>query len=151
MIREYTNYKVLKQESKYGNIQTNQPSKKLDQKKYRSFVIKEKIKQEAYRLELPEGQTIHDVFNEDLLTCCRKVEFASQHKDPAPLPNIINEKEEYKVEEIRGYRKKGRNTQFLVHWKEYRNEHDQQIAETNLLHAKEAIKDYQTQLSRQNL
>jgi len=55
MIREYTNYKVLKQESKYGNIQTNQPSKKLDQKKYRSFVIKEKIKQEAYRLELPEG------------------------------------------------------------------------------------------------
>jgi len=38
------------------------------------------------------------------------VEFASQHKDLAPLPDIINEKEEYKVEEIRGHRKKGRGT-----------------------------------------
>ena len=142
MIREYTNYKVLKQESKYGNIQTNQPSKKLDQKKYRSFVIKEKIKQEAYRLELPEGQTIHDVFNEDLLTCCRKVEFASQHKDPAPLPGIINEEEEYEVEEIREHRKKERGTQFLVHQKEYGNEHDQWMTGENLEHAKEAIQDY---------
>ena len=37
------------------NIQTNQPSKKLDQKRYRLFTIKEKIRQRAYRLELPEG------------------------------------------------------------------------------------------------
>jgi len=37
------------------NIQTNQPSKKLDQKRYRPFTIKEEIRQGAYRLELPEG------------------------------------------------------------------------------------------------
>jgi len=37
------------------NIQTNQPSKKLDQKRYRPFTIKEEIEQGAYRLELPEG------------------------------------------------------------------------------------------------
>jgi len=43
------------------------------------------------------------------------VEFSSQHKDPAPLPDIINEEEEYEVEEIRGYRKKGRGTQFLIY------------------------------------
>jgi len=33
-------------------------------------------------------------------------EFASQHKDPAPLPDIINKEEEYKVEEIKGHHKK---------------------------------------------
>ena len=32
--------------------------------------------------------------------------------------------------------------QFLVYWKEYGDEHDQQIAETRLPHAKEAIEDY---------
>jgi len=101
-----------------------------------------------YRLELPEGWAIHDIFNEDLLTHCKKAEFASQHKDPAPPPDIINEEEEYEVEEIREHRKKGRGTQFLVHWKGYGNEHDQWMTETNLQHAKEAIQDYWTQLSR---
>jgi len=43
------------------------------------------------------------------------VEFASQHKDPAPPPDIINEEEEYEVEEIRGHHKKERGTQFLIH------------------------------------
>ena len=124
------------------NIQTNWPSKKLDQKRYRLFTIKEKIRQGVYRLELPEGWAIYNVFNEDLLTRCKKAEFTSQHKDPAPPPDIINEEEEYEVEEIRGHRKKGRDTQFLVYWKGYGNEHNQWMIETNLEHAKEAIQDY---------
>ena len=107
------------------NIQTNWPEKKLDQKRYGPFTIKEKIGQGAYKLELPEEWAIYNVFNKDLLTCCKKVEFASQHKDPALPPNIINKKEEYEVEEIREHHKKGRDTQFLVHWKGYGNEHDQ--------------------------
>ena len=34
-----------------------------------------------------------------------------------PLPDIINEKEEYEVEEVQNHRKWGCGTQFLVHWK----------------------------------
>jgi len=97
----------------------------LDHKRYGPFTIKEKIRQEAYRLELSEGWAIYDIFNENLLTRCKKAEFASQHKDPALPPDIINKEKEYEVEEIRGHHKKGRGTQFLVHWKGYRNEHDQ--------------------------
>jgi len=41
--------------------------------------------------------------------------------------------------------------QFLIYWKGYGNEHDQWMAEANLPHAKEAIQDYWTQLSRRNL
>jgi len=43
------------------------------------------------------------------------VEFTSQHKEPAPLPDIINEEEKYEVEEIRGHCKKEREIQFLIH------------------------------------
>ena len=43
----------------------------------------------------------------------------------APLPMIINEEEEYKVKEVRKYRKHGREIQYLVHWKGYRDEYDQ--------------------------
>ena len=64
----------------------------------------------------------------------------------ALLPDIINEKEKYEVEEIRKHWKQGQGTQFLVHQKGYRGEHDQWIVETGLPHAKEAIEDYWTRV-----
>ena len=68
---------------------------------------------------------IYNVFNEDLLIWCKEPQFKGQHIELVPLLDIINEEEEYKVEEIRKYQKQGRETQLLVHWKEYRDEHDQ--------------------------
>lgn len=84
------------------NIYTNQPSKKLGQKQYGPFQIKEKVGEAAYWLVLPKGWAIHDVFNEQLLTLVQKAAFPRQRKLPAPEPVIINNKEEYKVEEIQG-------------------------------------------------
>ena len=94
---------------------------------------------------------IHSVFNEDLLTRCVEPKCKGQHKEPAPPPTIINEEEEYKVEEVRKHRKRGRGTQYLVHWKGYRDEHDQWIAETRLPYAKQAVEDYWTRHLRQIL
>ena len=65
------------------------------------------------------------MFNEDLLTRCRKPHFTGQHMKPVPPPDIINEEKEYEVKEIRKYRKWGWETQFLVHWKGYGDKHDQ--------------------------
>jgi len=48
---------------------------------------------------------IYNMFNEDLLTRCREPYFKGQHMDLALQPTIINEEEEYKVEEVRKYRK----------------------------------------------
>ena len=62
--------------------------------------------------------------------------------DSAPSLEIINKEEEYEIEEIRNYRKQEYSTQFLVYWKEYRNKHDQWIAETRLPYAEEAIENY---------
>ena len=85
---------------------------------------------------------IHNIFNEDLLIQCVEPKFQGQHKDPAPPPMIINEEEEYEVEEVWKYRTQGWRTQYLVHWKGYGNEHNQWIAESRFPHSKQVIKDY---------
>ena len=77
--------------------------------------------------------------------------FQGQHKDPAPPPVIINEEEEYKVEEIRKHRTQGRGMQYLVHWKGYGDKHSQWIVESGLPHAKQAIEDYWMRYPSQNL
>jgi len=53
---------------KNKNIQSNQPSKKLDNKRYGPFRIAKDIGLEVFQLELPEEWMIHNVFNENLLT-----------------------------------------------------------------------------------
>ena len=83
----------------------NRPLKKLDQKRYGSFRISKNIGLGIFQLELSEGWTIHNMFNKDLLTICNEPQFKEQHMKLAPPPTIINEKEEYKVEEVWKYRK----------------------------------------------
>jgi len=41
--------------------------------------------------------------------------FKGQHEELVSLPMIINEEEEYKVEEVRKHRKCRRGIQYLVH------------------------------------
>ena len=60
----------------------------------------------------------------------------------ASPPIIINKEEEYKVEEVWKHKKCGRRTQYLVHWKGYRDEYNQWIAESGLSYIKEVIEDY---------
>jgi len=82
------------------NIHSNRLSKKLDQKRYRSFRISKDIGLGAFQLELPERWMIYNMFNEDLLTRCNKLQFKEQHVEPVPPPIIVNKKEEYKVKEV---------------------------------------------------
>ena len=87
------------------NIHSNRLSKKLDQKRYGPFRILKNIGQETFQLELLEGWIVHDVFNEDLLTRCKKPQFKGQHMKPAPSPTIINKEEKYQVKEVWKHRK----------------------------------------------
>jgi len=82
----------------------------LDNKRYGPFRISKNIGSGVFQLELPEGWIIHNIFNEDLLTQCVEPKFKGQHEEPAPPPTIINEEEEYEVEEVRKHRKHGRGT-----------------------------------------
>ena len=107
------------------NIHLNWPSKKLDNKRYSPFKISKNIGSEAFELELLEEWMIYNVFNENLLTWYVELKFKKQHEEPASPPMIINEEEEYEVEEVRKHRKHGKGTQYLVHWKGYGDEHNQ--------------------------
>jgi len=51
---------------------------------------------------------IHNVFNEDLLTRCREPQLKGQHMELVSLPTIMNDEEEYEVEEVQKHRKRGR-------------------------------------------
>ena len=86
------------------NIHSNQPSKKLDNKRYGPFKILKVIGLGTFELELPKGWMIHNVFNEDLPTQCVEPKFQGQRKEPALPPVIINEEEEYEVEEVQKHR-----------------------------------------------
>jgi len=68
----------------------------------------------------------------------------------SPL-DIVNEEEEHKVKKIRNHKKWGSSTQFLVHWKEYNNEHDQWISKTGFPHTKGTIEDHWLRILDQNL
>ena len=76
MKRQFNKKRQNPQELKVGdnmwlenkNIQLNQPSKKLDNKRYRPFRISKNIGSGAFQLEILEGWVIHNVFNEDFLT-----------------------------------------------------------------------------------
>jgi len=123
----------------------------LDNKRYRPFRISKDIRLGAFELELPEGWIIYNIFHEDLLTRCVKPKFKEQYEKPAPPPMIINEEEEYEVEKVRKHRKQRKETQYLVHWKGYRDEHNQWIVESGLPHARQAIEDYWMRYSSRNL
>jgi len=123
----------------------------LDNKRYRPFRISKDIRLGAFELELPKGWIIYNVFHEDLLTQCVKPKFKGQYEEPAPPPMIINEEEEYEVEKVRKHRKQRKGTQYLVHWKGYRDEYNQWIVESGLPHARQAIEDYWMRYLSRNL
>ena len=58
---------------------------------------------------------IYNMFNKDLLTRYNKLQFKGQYVEPILPPTMINEKEEYEVEEVHKHRKQGRETQYLCY------------------------------------
>ena len=44
------------------------------------------------------------MFNKDLLTQCKELQFKGQYMDPVSLLDIINKEKEYEVEEVQNYK-----------------------------------------------
>ena len=94
------------------NLWTTYPSKKLDHKKIRPFIIIVKLEPAVYRLQLLKNTKIHLMFNVSL--------FHPVNPD-TPSQSIFRyepeEKNEFEVEQILD-----KNTsQYLVKWKGYNN------------------------------
>jgi hypothetical protein len=126
-----------------SKIKTTRTSKKLDAKFHGPFKIISAVRKSAYKLELPTGWGIHDVFHESKLKPAHELQFPKQKETrPRPPPEIIDGNEEHEVEEVQGVRNKQGKKQFLVKWKGLPQEESSWEPEENLKNACSAIRDF---------
>jgi hypothetical protein len=92
------------------NIQTKQPSTKLDNKKLGLFKIKKIIRLVNYKLALPKTINIHPVFHISLLGLI----LLGVLLVPVTEIELINPNTEYEVEEILDYKQVRNYIKYLV-------------------------------------
>ncbi len=135
------------------NLHLPRPKKKLDDKHVGPFVILEKAGAAAYKLKLPEHWKIHPRFNKKLLTPYIPPNFPNQEVPPAPPPDLINDEEEFEIEEILDSRPRtirgGRGKKpydvidYFVKWKGWTREHNSWVRDSEMGNAQEAIEEYE--------
>ena len=82
-------------------------SAKLAPRCHGPFQITREISLVAYQLELPRAWTIHNVFHSSLLTPCKEtLEHGAQFQHLPP--ELIDNEEEYEVEDIINHRYHGK-------------------------------------------
>jgi RNase H-like domain found in reverse transcriptase/Integrase zinc binding domain/Chromo (CHRromatin Organisation MOdifier) domain len=143
--RRLTEMKVGDQVWLKGKNLSVRGHRKLLPKRYGPYRIMEHVGNVAYRLKLPPSMKLHDVFHIDLLLPYKETE----EYGPAytrPPPDLIEGEQEYEVESIRDSRRKnrGRQLQYLVHWKGYPSSDDSWVDAADL-HAPELLREFQTQ------
>ncbi len=115
------NYKI---ESKMflneRNIITARSFKKLDDQMLNSFINLDFINS-SYKLKLSESMHIHDVFHSDLL---RSVvdNFLSDQKNEFSNSIVINDEDEWKIDDILNSCRYQRWLQYKVKWNDYDND-----------------------------
>src|SRR3984893_5784348 len=139
-IYEYTKGTLVWLDSENLNIE--RPNAKLANKWVGPFVVMEKVGKSMYRLNLPVSWRIHLVFNETLLTPYKEGTFPNQERDKRPPPELIDDHEQYGVEEILKSRKRGCGIQYLVKWEGYPHEDNTWEPKKNPAKAPEAISDF---------
>ena len=124
------------------NLKTDQPTSKLAAKRYGPFPVAQVLSPVTYQLTLPQQWKIHPVFHVDLLTPYKETAFHGVNY-MRPPPDLINDEEEYEVEQILDSRVRGHNRriQYLVKWMGYPDS-DNQWLDADQLTADDAIREF---------
>jgi Chromo (CHRromatin Organisation MOdifier) domain len=124
------------------NLKTSHPTKKFAPKRYGPFSIIDVISPVVYRLTLPPSWKIHNVFHMSLLTPYKEMEEHGPNFAKLP-PELIEEQEEYEVEQVLASRLYGhwKKLQYLIHWKGYSHAHDS-WASVDDIHAPDLVQAF---------
>ncbi len=145
--RKKINYKI---ESKMflneRNIIIARLFKKLDDKMLNSFKITDSV-DFFYKLKLSDTMRIHDVFHSELL---RSVvdDSLSDQKNEFSKSIVINDEDEWKIDDILNSRRYRRQLQYRVKWKSYDNDLNWYNADDDeFMNAQEMIDDFHIKYS----
>ncbi len=142
------NYKI---ESKMflneWNIITARSFKKLNDKMLDSFQITESVDL-FYKLKLSETMRIHDVFHSELLRSVVDDSLPDQ-KNESSRSIVINDEDEWEINDILNSRRYRRRLQYRVKWKSYDNDLNWYNADDDeFMNAQEMIDDFHIKYSR---
>jgi hypothetical protein len=125
-------------------LSTKRPSKKFDYRRIGPFPIIRQIGQVAFELQLPPSYRIHNVFHASRLEPFHENPFPNRHPLPPP-PDIIDDAEEFEVEEILDSRLLNRQLHYLIKWTGYPLSDATWEPAQNLTHCPEELRRFHTQ------
>ena len=102
----------------HHQVKTSRPCAKLDNKRLGPFKIIQEISKIAFKLELPLSMKIHPVFHISHLEPHIHNDIPNRIQPPPP-PIIVNQEQEWEVEEILDSKKFHRTIKYLIKWKGY--------------------------------
>ncbi len=146
--RKKINYKI---ESKMflneQNIITARSFKKLNDKMLNSFQITESV-DSFYKLKLSETMHIHDVFHSELLRSIVDDSLPDQKNEPS-RSIVVNDEDEWKIDDILNFQRYRRQLQYRVKWKSYDNDLNWYNADDDeFMNAQEVVDEFHTRYSR---
>ena len=125
-----------------SDIQTSRPSRKLSHWRLGPFPVVKKVGNGAYQLQLPSSMSwLHPVFNVVKLTPAPLDPIEGRCPHPPPLPEMIDEEEEWVVKEILDSRMMNRKLHYLVKWQGFGVEYNSWGPWDNF-HALERVADF---------
>ena len=124
------------------NLKFPHQATKLNPKCYGPFRVIKEISSVVYQLQLPPSWNIHPMFHSSLLSSYSKTPLHGPNFSQPP-PDLINNEEAYKVEQIKVHQNFGKSKclQYLIKWKGY-PESDITWESATDIHAPNLIKHY---------
>jgi len=131
------------------NLSQKCSSKKLSHKFAEPFHIQDIVEKQAYRLYLPTHYWIHNVFHVSYLKLYNQ-RLDNKITQVLPSLKLINEKEEYKIEEILEKQRRKGKLWYKVKWINYSSKYDQWIFEQDLDDASELCEMYDVRVKKRH-